>query len=132
MNKNKWATNLLATLKPALLMLVAVTLALWMAWVSRELNEPLKPQIVTVRLAQTMGAFVEREARAGGDGAASRLRTLAYLKAADGAVRDMGRDGRIVLVAEAVLAGDAPDATAELEARIAARIAAGTGAEQRP
>ena len=133
MNKNKWATNLLATLKPGLLMLVTIALALWMAWVSRALTEPHTPQIVTVRLAQTMGAFIEREARTGGDGAASRLRTLAYLEAADAAVTDMGRDGRIVLVAEAVLAGDAPDATAELEARIAARLTAdaAAGAERR-
>ena len=133
MSKNKWATYLLGSLKPALLMLVAVALALWMAWVSRALDEPHTPQIVTVRLAQTMGAFVEREARTGGDGATSRLRTMAYLEAADAAVQDMGRDGRIVLVAEAVLAGDAPDATAELETRIAARLTAdaAAGAEQR-
>jgi conjugal transfer pilin signal peptidase TrbI len=40
----------------------------------------------------------------------------------------MGSNGRVVLVAEAVLAGEVPDATAELEQRIAARL----GREKRP
>ena len=35
----------------------------------------------------------------------------------------MGRDGRVVLVAEAVLAGAAEDATPELERRIAEKLA---------
>ena len=37
----------------------------------------------------------------------------------------MGRDGRVILVAEAVLAGAAEDATPELEARIAEKLKAG-------
>ena len=40
----------------------------------------------------------------------------------------MGSNGRVVLVAEAVLAGDVPDATAELEQRVAAKL----GREKRP
>ena len=40
----------------------------------------------------------------------------------------MGKNGRVVLVAEAVLAGDVPDATAELEQRITARL----GRERQP
>ena len=40
----------------------------------------------------------------------------------------MGKNGRVVLVAEAVLAGEVPDATAELEQRIAARL----GREPKP
>ena len=35
----------------------------------------------------------------------------------------MGHDGRVVLVAEAVLAGAAEDATSELEQRIADKLA---------
>ena len=47
---------------------------------------------------------------------------------ASGTVREMGSNGRVVLVAEAVLAGDVPDATAELEQRVAAKL----GREKRP
>ena len=53
-----------------------------------------------------------------------QVRFLAYLQAAELAVAEMGKDGRVVLVAEAVLAGAAEDVTPELEARIAARLEA--------
>lgn len=103
--------------------LLLVGLLLWGAWVSRELARP-REQIVTVRLAETIARFVDAEARAQKDPHEGQARTLAYLKAAEAAVKDMGTGGRVVLVAEAVLAGEVPDATPELERRIAARLAA--------
>ena len=107
--------------------LLTVCLLLWGAWVSRELVKP-REQIVTVRLSETVARFVDAEARNARDPEAGQARTLAYLKAAEAAVQEMGGNGRVVLVAEAVLAGDVPDATAELEQRIAARL----GREKRP
>lgn len=103
--------------------LLLVGLLLWGVWVSRELARP-REQIVTVRLAETIARFVDAEARAQKDPEAGQARTLAYLKAAETAVQDMGTGGRVVLVAEAVLAGEVPDATPELERRIAARLSA--------
>ena len=113
-----WAKRLAGTLG-------AVAALLWAAWVSHEATREPPQRIVTVRLAETIGAFVEAEARAGGDPAAAGEAALAYLQAAETAVAEMGTDGRVVLVAEAVLAGDAEDATAELEARIARRLKQG-------
>ena len=101
--------------------LLLVGLLLWGTWVSRELARP-REQIVTVRLAETIARFVDAEARAQKDPQEGQARTLAYLKAAEAAVQDMGTGGRVVLVAEAVLAGEVPDATPELERRIAARL----------
>jgi hypothetical protein len=103
-----------------------VAAVLWGAWISREITQaPPSQRIVTVRLAETIGTFVEEAARADAEPAAVQAASLAYLKAAESAVADMGRDGRIILVAEAVLAGAAEDATPELEARIADRLKAG-------
>ena len=99
---------------------------LWAAWVSRELSEP-RQQIVTVRLAETIAAFVDAEARAEQDPEASQARVLAFLQASERAVAEMGADGRVVLVGEAVLAGDAPDATDELRVRIARQLWQGGG-----
>ena len=99
---------------------------LWAAWVSRELSEP-RQQIVTVRLAETIAAFVDAEARAEQDPEASQARVLAFLQASERAVAEMGADGRVVLVGEAVLAGDAPDATDELRVRIARQLGRGGG-----
>lgn len=107
------------------LALVGVTL--WGAWVSREVARP-REQIVTVRLSETIARFVDAEARSGKAPEDGQARTLAYLQAAEAAVREMGSNGRVVLVAEAVLAGDVPDATAELEQRVAAKL----GREKRP
>ena len=101
--------------------LLTVCLLLWGAWVSRELVKP-REQIVTVRMSETIARFVDAEARERQDPEAGQARTLAYLKAAEAAVQEMGGNGRVVLVAEAVLAGEVPDATPELERRIAARL----------
>jgi conjugal transfer pilin signal peptidase TrbI len=104
--------------------LALVAALLWAAWVSRELSAP-RQHMVTVRLAETIAAFVDAEARGGGDPAASQARVLAFLKASERAVAGMGTGGRVVLVSEAVLAGDAPDATDELKARIMRQLAKG-------
>lgn len=107
--------------------LLAVGLLLWGGWVSREVARP-REQIVTVRLSETIARFVDAEARSGKAPEDGQARTLAYLQAAEAAVREMGSNGRVVLVAEAVLSGNVPDATAELEQRVAAKL----GREKRP
>ena len=95
---------------------------LWGAWVTRAATEDPAPRIVTVRLAETIGKFVDEAARADAEPQAVQAASLAYLKAAEASVAEMGGDGRVVLVAEAVLAGAAEDATPELERRIAAKL----------
>jgi len=107
------------------LLAVAVLVAalLWGAWLTQQIISAPEQRIVTVRLAETIGSFVEEAARADADPAVVQAASLAYLKAAESAVADMGRDGRVVLVAEAVLAGAAEDATPELERRIADKLA---------
>ena len=100
--------------------LAFVVALLWAAWEPRQ-------QIVTVRLAETIAGFVDAEARAQQDPEASQARVLAFLQASERAVAEMGTNGRVVLVGEAVLAGDAPDATDELRVRIARQLEQGGG-----
>lgn len=100
-----------------------VAALLWGAWITREVASEPHQRIVTVRIAESIGTFVEEAARADADPAVVQAASLAYLKAAESAVADMGNDGRVVLVAEAVLAGAAEDATPELERRIADKLA---------
>lgn len=106
---------------------IAATLAiaavlLWAGWITRAALVDEPPRIVTVRLAETIGQFIDEAARADTDPTTVQAASLAYLQAAELAVAEMGSDGRVVLVAEAVLAGAAEDATPELEARIAAML----------
>ena len=122
-------TSRLQSFNQPLLLKIAAVLAiaaalLWVTWVSRELTEP-RQEIVTVRLAETIAAFVDAEARETRDPETSQARVLAFLKASERAVADMGSDGRVVLVGEAVLAGGAPDATDELRMRIARELGQG-------
>lgn len=102
--------------------LTVAALLLWAGWITRAVLQDETPRIVTVRLAETIGQFIDQAARADADPATVQAASLAYLQAAELAVADMGKDGRVVLVAEAVLAGAAEDATPELERRIAARL----------
>ena len=114
----------LRLLGPKLLAVALLVAALlWGAWLTQQVTSSPKQRIVTVRLAETIGTFVEEAARADADPAVVQAASLAYLKAAESAVADMGHDGRVVLVAEAVLAGAADDATSELEQRIADKLA---------
>ena len=114
----------LSQLGPKLLALpLLVAALLWGAWITQQVTSSPEQRIVTVRLAETIGTFVEEAARADADPAVVQAASLAYLKAAESAVADMGHDGRVVLVAEAVLAGAAEDATSELEQRIADKLA---------
>lgn len=120
--------NRLAPFRTFALRIVAVlalaAVLLWAGWITRAVLQDDDPKIVTVRLAETIGSFIDEAARADADPASVQAASLAYLKAAEQAVGEMGKDGRVVLVAEAVLAGDAQDATAELETRIARRLQA--------
>jgi hypothetical protein len=114
----------LRLLGPKLLAVALLVAALlWGAWITQQVTSSPEQRIVTVRLAETIGTFVEEAARADADPAVVQAASLAYLKAAESAVADMGHDGRVVLVAEAVLAGAADDATSELEQRIADKLA---------
>jgi hypothetical protein len=120
-----------AGLSPAGLLLGGALLAaiLWGAWATREIVALERREVVTVQLSRIMGDFVEAEARSGRAPEESQARTLAYLKAVEAAVAGFGRDGRTVLVAEAVVAGEVPDLTAEVRADVTRRLGAPTGTE---
>jgi hypothetical protein len=47
-----------------------------------------------------------------------------YLKAVEASVEKLGKDGRTVLVAEAVVAGGAPDLTEQVRADVLRRMGA--------
>ena len=129
--KNKLATfgeqRRFAGLSATTLVLAGSMLAsaIWGAWATREIVTLKHRQVVTVQLARIMGDFVEAEARAGRPPEETRARVAAYLKAVEASVQALGRDGRTVLVAEAVVSGGVPDVTGEVRADVARRLARG-------
>lgn len=96
---------------------------LWASWATTELIGLGKREIVTVELAGTMGSFVEAEARSGHPPDVMKARVEAYLKAVEISVDRLTKEGRVVLVAEAVVAGSAPDFTHIIRADVERRLA---------
>jgi len=131
--------NILATkkwrglaLSPTAMLLGASMIGstLWGVWATDRLLTLEKREVVTVQLSQIMGEFIEAEARAGRPPEETRIRVELYLKAVEASVEAMGREGRTVLVAEAVVSGSAPDLTESVRADVARRIAGGPDARR--
>lgn len=97
---------------------------LWGVWATHELLDLQKREVVTVQLSRIMGEFIEAEARAGRPPEETKQRVQAYLQAVEASVQRLARDGRTVLVAEAVVAGSAPDLTKAVRADVVRRMGA--------
>ena len=115
-----------AGLRVSTLLLAGSLLAssLWGIWATREIVALERREVVTVQLARIMGDFVEAEARGGLPAEQTQARVAAYLGAVELAVAALARDGRTVLVAEAVVAGSVPDLTEQGRADVARRMGA--------
>ncbi len=94
----------------------------WGVWTTQHLLAVEKREVVTVQLARIMGDFVEAEARSGRSRDETRRRVEIYLKAVDASVQNLGREGRTVLVAEAVVAGSGHDMTDAVRRDVARRV----------
>lgn len=97
---------------------------LWGVWATDKVLTLEKREVVTVQLSRIMGDFIEAEARSGRPPEETRLRVQAYLKAVEASVQQLGREGRTVLVAEAVVAGSTPDLTQSVRADVVRRMGA--------
>lgn len=84
---------------------------LWGVWATQALLDLRKREVVTVQLSRIMGDFIEAEARTGRPPEETKQRVQAYLQAVEASVQRLSRDGRTVLVAEAVVASSTPDLT---------------------
>lgn len=134
--KNRLATPVLpkgrfgVSLTGIALALSMVGSTLWGLWATDKLLTLEKREVVTVQLSGIMGDFVEAEARAGRTPEETRQRVQAYLKAVEASVGQLSREGRTVLVAEAVVAGSTPDLTEAVRADVARRMGASPDARR--
>lgn len=108
-----------------------VASTLWGAWATHKLIELEHREVVTVQLSRIMGDFIEGEARSGRSAEETQARVTTYLKAVEASVQNLGRDGRTVLVAEAVVSGGVPDLTDQVRADVAKRLGLQPGAANR-
>lgn len=128
--KNILATKALrsrmAALHPGALLVGAgmIGAALWGVWTTDRLLSLESREVVTVELSTIMGDFIEAEARAGRPPEETKRRVEIYLQAVEASVEQLGREGRTVLVAEAVVAGSTRDLTEAVRADVARRVGA--------
>lgn len=90
---------------------VALALLLWNAWLTVQVHRLQDREIVSVSLARIVGDFVQSEARAGGSPEQAALRTKVYIDATQAAMKGLARDGKVVLLSEAVAGNSVPDLT---------------------
>jgi hypothetical protein len=98
--------------------------SLWGVWATQALLDLRKREVVTVQLSRIMGDFIEAEARTGRPPEETKQRVQAYLQAVEASVQRLARDGRTVLVAEAVVAGSTPDLTETVRVDVERRMGA--------
>ncbi|WP_239806948.1 TrbI F-type domain-containing protein [Croceicoccus hydrothermalis] len=116
----------MAGLHPGALLVGAgmIGAALWGVWTTDRLLRLESREVVTVELSTIMGDFIEAEARAGRPPEETKRRVEIYLQAVEASVEQLGREGRTVLVAEAVVAGSTRDLTEAVRADVARRMGA--------
>ena len=73
-------------------------------------------------MSEIMRDFVDAEAKGNADPEVTREAIARYLSATEAAVDDLGRSGHVILVAEAVLSKNTPDATLQLKVKIAQKL----------
>ncbi len=115
-------TNHLPSARSVGTVLLIAAVILWIIWVSVRLTHPNEQQIVQVRMSEIMRDFVDAEAKGNSDPEVTREAIARYLEATEAAVDDLGRSGHVILVAEAVLSKNTPDATLLLKDTIARKL----------
>jgi hypothetical protein len=110
-----------------------VATGLWGAWVTKNvLSSADLPPMAKVQLAGVVGEYVQAQARSATPPDQVTAETRAFMAEIQRNLEARGQRGQIVLVGEAVLAGNMPDITAELRREVYAKVrmpqaAAGAG-----
>src|SRR5690606_23970131 len=91
---------------------------------SMNLREQNRNRIVQVDMAGLMREFVDSEARSNSDPEATKESIHRFLSITEEAVADLGQEGRVILVSEAVLSKNTPDATDTMRAIIIRKMEA--------
>ena len=115
-------TNDLPSARSVGFVLLIAAVMLWIIWVSLRLTQPNEQKIVQVRMSEIMRDFVDAEAKGNSDPEVTRENIARYLQATEAAVDEYSRSGHVILVAEAVLSKNTPDATPLLKDKIARKL----------
>ena len=111
------------SLVPVALVAALVGTGLWGAWVTKELlADAGLPPIAKVQLSSIVGEYVQAQARSATTPDQVTAETRAFMAEIERNLKARGAHGQIVLVGEAVLAGEVPDITADLRREIYTKV----------
>lgn len=106
-------------LLPVALVGALVAAGLWGAWVTKNvLGAGDRPAIAKVQLSGIVGEYVQAQARSATPPDQVTTETRAFMGEVQKNLEHRGASGQIVLVGEAVLAGNVPDITAEVRREV--------------
>ena len=120
---------------PIALVTALVAAGLWGAWVTKSLlGGPDLPSIAKVQLSGIVGEYVQAQARSATPPDQVSAETRAFMGEIQRNLEKRGAAGQLVLVGEAVVAGNVPDITADVRREVYARVkmpqaAAASGAD---
>ena len=110
-------------LAPSILVGALVAAGLWGAWVTKNvLGAGDRPAIAKVQLSGIVGEYVQAQARSATPPEQVTTETRAVTGEVQKILERRGASGQIVLVGEAVLAGNVPDITAEVRREVYAKV----------
>ena len=108
---------------PVALVGALVAAGLWGAWVTKTvLGAGDTPTIAKVQLSGIVGEYVQAQARSATPPEQVTSETRAFMGEVQRNLERRGASGQIVLVGEAVLAGNVPDITAEVRREVYAKV----------
>jgi len=100
-----------------------VAAGLWGAWVTKNLMaDEAMPPMARVQLSAIVGEYVQAQARSATPPEQVTAETRAFMAEIQRNLEVRGASGQIVLVGEAVLAGDVPDITASLRKEVYTKV----------
>lgn len=104
---------------PVAVVSAMVATGLWGAWVTRELiAKPETTSMARIQLSSMVGEYVQAQARSATPPDQVTAETKAFMAAIEKNLKARGAKGQIVLVGEAVLAGNVPDITADVRRQV--------------
>lgn len=108
---------------PVALVAALVAAGLWGAWVTKSvLGSHDRPAIAKVQLSGIVGEYVQAQARSATPPEQVTTETRAFMSEIQRNLERRGAAGQIVLVGEAVVAGNVPDITADVRREVYARV----------
>jgi hypothetical protein len=96
----------------------------WGAWVTKSIafDSPGRPELVQLQLQGIIGEYLQAQARSNTDEQTAARETAMFMAALDQTVSGLGKDGKVVLLHEAVVGGELPDVTEAVKAAVYAKV----------